>query len=184
MHHDEVPGLVRISYDISLKPWQNAPDEYSVPATALIMAYTNGHNDPDETVPAGHIDLTVIKLAEVTNDKMMLSDVFGACGLSVLFSCLFDDAGLRTDLEVNFIPGDIVFIRSVILEPEYVRTRMFLQAVEATLAAMAAIGLVAAIKNTLDLGKREWTQMGFELIPGTDFIYRDNYSVHPDMKAY
>ena len=184
MHHDEVPGLVRISYDISLKPWQNDPDEYSVPATAFIMAYTNGQNGPDETVPAGRIELTVIKLAEVTNDKMMLSDVFDACGLSVLFSCLFDDTGLRTDLEIDFIPGDIVFIRSITLEPKYLRTRLFFQAVETTLAAIAAIGLVAAIKDTLDLGKREWTQMGFELIPGTDFIYRDNYSVHPDRKAY
>jgi hypothetical protein len=184
MHHDEIPGLVRISYDIALKPWQNDPDEYSLPVTASIMAYVNGHADPDKTVAAGHIELTVIKLAEVTNDKMMLSDVLDACGLAILFSCLFDEAGLRTDLEIDFIPGDIVFIRSIKLAPEYLRTRLFFQAVETTLAAVATIGLVLAIKDTLDLGKREWTQMGFELIPGTDFIYRDNYSVHPDRKAY
>jgi hypothetical protein len=184
MHHDEIPGLVTISYDIALKPWQNDPDEYSVRVMASIMAYVNGRNDPDETVAAGHIELTVIKLAEVTNDKMMLSDVFDACGLPVLFSSLFDDTGLRTDLEIDFIPGDVVFIRSVKLAPKYLRTRLFFQAVETTLAAIATIGLVAAIKDTLDLGKREWTQLGFELIPGTDFIYRDNYSVHPDRKAY
>jgi hypothetical protein len=184
MQHDEIPGSVKFSFAIGLKPWQNEPEAYSLPIDGTIMVCREDQKDPDALTAAGHIELTVIKVAEVTNEKMMLSDVFGDCGLDAVYSVLFDQTGLREDLEIDFIPGDIVYIRSVKLAPKYLRTRLFFQAVEATIAAFASMGLVVAIKDTLDRGKREWTQMGFELIPGTDFVYRDNYSIHPNLKAY
>ena len=51
------------------------------------MVSGEDRSDPDALAAAGQIELTVIKLAEVTNDKMMLSDVFDDCGLKFLSFC-------------------------------------------------------------------------------------------------
>ena len=183
MDNDEATGSVKFSYSLGLKPWQGDPTEYYVPLQGTIIVARNDEEDEDALTAAGQIELTIIKAAEVTNEQMMLPAVFDDCGLDAVFSALYDDSGLRSDLEIDLIPGDIVFIQSIQLAPKYMRTRLFFQAVETTIAAFASMGLVVATKNTLDRGNQEWTQMGFELIPGTDFVYRDNYSIHPNRKA-
>jgi len=164
------------SCSLGLRPWGNDPSDYSVEVQGTIMLSADDEDDPDALVDAGKIELTIIKVAEVAEDPTMMMYVFDDCALNELYAALYNEAGLRKDLETNAVPGDIVFIESIQLDPKYLRTSLFVQAVETTIAAFASMGLVAASKGTLDRGNQEWDQMGFVLIPGTDFVFRDNQS--------
>ncbi len=61
---------------------------------------------------------------------------------------------------------------------------MLLQILETTIATFATQGLIVARMNTLNVGDNEWTACGFEDVPGTAIVFRDNVRLLPDRKLF
>jgi hypothetical protein len=90
----------------------------------------------------------------------------------------------RLDLKIDAPLGDILFIDSIQLNPKYARTTLAWRSLEAAFATFASVGVVVAYAATLDQCPGEWSACGFERVSGTEIVYRDNYGIHPDRKAY
>jgi hypothetical protein len=182
--NEEIIGYVRYPLSCPLKPWNQDPDDYYLPIEATIIASID--EDVEET--AGELHLVVIKMAEAINDHVKLYDVFDACSadLEELYHALFNAEGAaKEELRIECAPAcDILYIDSVKLVPKYASTRLFFQALEAAIATLASQGLTVAYMRTLDLGGNEWTRCGFEVVPGTDIVFRDNVRIRTDRKAY
>lgn len=184
MSDDEVIGTVRLAFAIGLKPWDD-PTAYSFPVRGEIVACLDVPDDPHAVETAGRIGLTVIKFTEAYNDDVELADVFYEAGLPDVYSTFFDkEEDFKKPLDNRILPGDIVFIESVTLEPKFSRTRLLVQTVESIIPSFSSLSLTIARKTTLDHGQREWLQLGFELTEGSEFVYRDNVELDPRRKAY
>lgn len=185
MNDNEVTGSVRFSFSVGLKPWNDEPTEYFLPVEGEIIACLNVPGDPDATEVAGRIELKVIKFAEAFNDHVDLSDVFHEASLGSVYLALFNQKGsFKKKLDISLLPGEVIFIDAITLEPKYQPTRLLLQAVESVIPALSSMGLVVACRETLDRGNKEWKRLGFDRVPRTDFIYRDDFNINPTRKAY
>lgn len=182
MNDDEVIGSIRVSFSVGLKPWNDDPTEYLLAAKGEIVAALDA---PGTTEIAGQIEATIIKFSEAINDRMDLGDIFHEASLGDVHSALFRKKGdFKRKLNIGLLPGEIIFIETISLEPKYQPTHILLQSVEAIIPALSSMGLVVARQATLDRGKDEWKTLAFDPIPGTDFVYRDDINVNPRRKPY
>ena len=185
MNNDEVIGSVRFSFSVGLKPWNEEPIEYFFPVEGTIVSNINVAGDSAATEDAGQIAIKVIKFHEAFNDHMDMADIFHKADLGVVHSSLFNKKwDFKKKLEIALLPGEIIFIDAITLEPKYQPTRLLLQTVETIIPALSSMVLVVARRETLDLGRKGWKQLAFDPVPGTDFVYRDDFHVNPRQKAY
>jgi hypothetical protein len=185
MNNDEVIGSVRLSFSVGLKPWNDEPIEYFFPVEGTIIGCLDVPGDSDATEVAGRIAAKVIKFHEAFNDHMDMADIFNKAELGLVHSALFNKKGdFKKKLDIALLPGEIIFIDAITLEPKYQATRLLLQTVETIMPALSPMGLVIARRETLDRGRKEWKQLAFDPVPGTDFVYRDDFHVNPRHKAY
>lgn len=185
MNNDEVIGSVRLSFSVGLKPWNGEPSKYFIPAKGEIIAFLDVPDDTDSIEIAGRIEVIVIKFTEAFNDGMDMGDIFHEAGLGAVHASLFNRKGdFKKKLDTGLLPADIVFIDVVTLELKYQPTRLLLQCVESLIPALSSMGLFVAHRATLDGGKKEWKQLAFDPVPGTDLVYRNDFDIDPRRKAY
>lgn len=185
MNQVEVIGSVKFSMSCGLKPWQKDPDEYWQSVEGKVIASVDKEEDPDAIETAGDLQLVVIKMAEAVNDHVSLHQVFDAHSIDLeeLYHALFDeDEGFKKDLQIECGPSDILYVDSVKLRPKYKSSLLFFQALESAIAMFASQGLIVAHMSTLNLGDNEWTRCGFEVVPGTAIVFRDNVRLDPRRK--
>lgn len=185
MNDDEVTGMIQFSFATSLKPWGGDPTRYWFPATGEIVADLDSPDDSDATEAAGRMELKIIRFSEAYNDHVDLSDVFYEAGLGAVYVAMFNSrGGIKKQLDIDLLPGEVIFINAIQLEAKYRPTPLLLQTVEGMIGALTSMGLIVACRDTLDLGNKEWKQLGFDRVPRTQFIYRDDYGMNPRRKAY
>jgi hypothetical protein len=185
MNSDEVIGSVRLSFAVGLKPWNADPTAYLFPAKGDIIVSRDDPSDPDAIEIAGQIEIKVIMFSEAFNDHIDLADVFHEANLDEVHSAFFNRKGdFKKRLDIALLPGAIIFINAITLESKYRRTRLLLQSVESLIPALSSMGLVVARRATLDRGNTEWKQLAFDPVPGTDFVYREDFEIDPRRKAY
>ena len=185
MNNDEVIGSVRLSFAIGLKPWNNEASAYFFPAKGDIIACLDGPGDPTALEIVGRIELIVIKFTEAYNDHVDLADVFHAGGFDEIHSAFFKKSGdFMEPLEDTMLPGEIIIIESLKLEPKFSHTRLLIQAVETIIPSFSSNSLVIARQATLDRGNKEWHELGFDPVQGTNLIYRHNSESDPRRTPY
>jgi hypothetical protein len=181
----ELIGNVRFSIAVGLKPWNQNPEEYYLSIVGNIIVCIDDGQDPEAEEQAGEIQLTLIKIAEAINNQANLAFIFDSMDLEEVQAALMEENDtFRLDLKIDAPRGDILFIDSIKLDRKYARATLSWRALEAAFATFASVGVVAAYAPTLDQCPGEWSEYGFERAPGTEIVYRDNYGVHPDRKAY
>jgi hypothetical protein len=187
MNTAEAIGAITFSLSCGLKPWGEDPEEYWLPVTGKIVVSAGDDADPDAEATAGDLRLVVVKMGEVINDHVSLQQVFDAHSQELLdiYDAVFDgDGHAKEELRIECVPCDILFVESVNLKPKFRSPTLLLQILETTIATFATQGLVLARMNTLNMGDNEWTTCGFEDVPGTTVVFRDNVRIHPDRKLY
>lgn len=182
MNENEVTGIIQFSFATSLKPWGGDPTRYWFPATGEIIADLD---ESDTTEVAGRMELKIIRFSEAFNDHVDLSDVFYEAGLGSVYMAMFNARGdIKKQLDIDLLPGEVIFINAIHLEEKYRPTTLLLKAVEAMIGSLASMGLIVACRDTLDLNNKEWKQLGFDRVPRTSFIYRDDFGLNPRRKPY
>ena len=185
MNSDEVIGSVRLSFAIGLKPWKNEASAYFFPARGEIVARLDVPGDPTALEIVGRIELTVVKFTEAYNDHVDLADVFHAAGFDEVHSAFFKKNGdFKEPLEDTILPGEIIIIESLKLEPKFRQTSLLVQAVETTIPSFSSNSFVISRQATLDRGNKEWHELGFDLVQGTNLVYRHNSEIDPRRTPY
>jgi hypothetical protein len=185
MNNHEVIGSVRLSFALGLKPWNNEPSAYAFPASGDIVASLDAPGDLTGFEIAGRVELTVIKFTEAYNDHVDIADVFCEVGFEDVHSTFFEkDGDFKKPMEDTMLPGEIIIIETLKLEPKYRHTRLLVQAVETIIPSFSSNSLVIARRATLDRGDKEWHGLAFDPVHGTDFVYRHNSEIDPRRKPY
>lgn len=187
MDISERVGAINFSLEPGLKPWEGDPDEYYVPVFGKIVVCTGDDANPDREATVGDLQLVVVKMCEAVNDRVILQQVCDAHSEELLeiYSAIFDAEGdAKEELRLECLPCDIVYLESVSLKPKYRSSALLLRVLETTIATFASQGLVVAHMNTLNQKHNEWSTCGFEVVPGTSIVFRDNVRLLPGRKLF
>ena len=168
-----------------MKPWNKEPKAYFFPARGEIIACGGVPSDSSALEIAGRFDLTVIKFTEAFNDHVDVGDVFHEADFDDIHSAVFKkDGNFKEPLEDTMLPGEIIIIESLKLEPKFRQTRLLIQTVETIIPSFSSNSLVIARQATLDRGNKEWHELGFDPVQGTNLVFRHNSEIDPRRTPY
>lgn len=179
---DDTWGHVEFSLTPSLIP-RDDPANYVVEIQGMIRAksYPPAVDDREgiET-DVGHMELLLVLSTQACNDGIHLAEVCDSHSseLSHAYATLFKaNESPREELEIEPSYNDLLYIDSLDLDEPF--HELAVRALETAISTFAAGGLIVAVSKELELSVRQWRQLGFKKIVGSEVVFRDNCRVNP-----
>ena len=133
----------------------------------VIGRVTVMNEDSEDEQAAGVVEFSMVPLAEIRRREMNLQEIFygDSEGLSEAYEALPD--------YIVDSAQSLVFIYAMEVEKRFRRPELVTRIVETIIAVFAPFGVtVAWAGDSVDVQVDEWDDLGFDGIPGTNFVIR------------
>jgi hypothetical protein len=179
MKTESVIGSVELKVSNVLKPW-DSPEECYIVVEGKITVLVD-----DDEVPAGRMELVLIKLAEAHRARVDAYQVFDAHSqeLADAYKALFDSRGrFRKRHGIERRIEDLLYVDEVRIHADFERRSLMAQSVETAISLLAPTGIIFGYVGDLNKYGVRWQKHGFKSA-GSNIILRDNSDVDPDLLA-
>lgn len=181
MKTEPVIGFIEFKVGNVLKPWDIDPEEYYIVVEGKITVLVD-----EDDVPAGKMELVLIKLAEAQHARVDAHQVFDAHSqaLADAYSALFDTRGqFRKRHGIEHRIEDLLYIDDIRIHADFDRRPLMAQSVETAISLLAPTGVAFAYIGDLNKYGVRWQQHGFKSAGKSEIILRDNWDVDPKTLA-
>jgi hypothetical protein len=181
MRIEPVIGSVEFNVGNVLKPWDRDPEEYYIVVEGKITVLVD-----DDDVPAGKMELVLIKLAEAHRARVDVYQVFDAHSqaLADAYGALFDTRGrFRRRHGIERRLEDLLYVDDIRIHADFDRGSLMAQSVETAISLLAPTGVVFAYAGDLNKYGLRWQKHGFKSAGKSEIILRDNWDVDPEALA-